>query len=106
HGNLVVDQPVEIDWQTDPAVAGLKLTKQSNSVSNAQGQVTATLTSTAAVTDVQVSAKTASQQTAVKAASKVSFVELSTSYYVASVAVDVDKDEKRYNNGTDSYTFT
>ncbi|WP_387693262.1 hypothetical protein, partial [Photorhabdus sp. RM71S] len=106
--NLVVDQPVEIDWQTDPAVAGLKLTKQSNSVSNAQGQVTATLTSTAAVADVQVSAKTASQQTAVKAASKVSFVELSTSYYVASVAVDVDKDkdEKRYNNGTDSYTFT
>ncbi|WP_434525059.1 inverse autotransporter beta domain-containing protein [Photorhabdus asymbiotica] len=106
HGNLVVDQPIEIDWQTDPAVAGLKLTKQSNSVSNAQGQVTATLTSTTAVTDVQVSAKTASQPTAVKAASKVSFAELSTSYYVASVAVDVDKDGKRYNNGTDTYTFT
>nr|WP_244866554.1 Ig-like domain-containing protein [Photorhabdus heterorhabditis] len=107
HGNLVVGQSIDIDWQTDPAVDGLKLTKQGNSVSNAQGQVTATLTSTAAVTDVQVSAKTASQQTAaVNADRKVSFTELSSSYYVASVAVDVDKDGKRYNNGIDSYTFT
>ncbi|WP_240487856.1 inverse autotransporter beta domain-containing protein, partial [Photorhabdus australis] len=107
HGNLVVDKPIEIDWQTDPAEAGLKLTKQSKSVSNAQGQVTATLTSTAVVSDVQVSAKTASQQTAaVKADRKVSFEALSSSYYVASVTVDMDKDGKRYNNGTDSYTFT
>nr|WP_262500124.1 hypothetical protein [Photorhabdus heterorhabditis] len=49
----------------------------------------------------------ASQQTAaVKADRKVSFEALSDSYYVASVTVDVDKDGKRYNNGTDSYTFT
>ncbi|MDB6374007.1 inverse autotransporter beta domain-containing protein [Photorhabdus bodei] len=106
HGKPVVDKSIDIDWQTDPKVEGLTLTKQSNSVSNAQGQVTATLTSTAAVKNVQVSAKTASQQTAVNANGKVSFAEFSTSYYVASVTVDVDKDKKRYNNGTDSYTFT
>ncbi|WP_339374922.1 Ig-like domain-containing protein [Photorhabdus australis] len=105
HGNLVVDKPIEIDWQTDSTVAGLKLTKQSKSVSNAQGQVTATLTSTAAVKDVQVSAKTASQQTAaVKADRKVSFEELSTSYHVTHVTVD--KDGPLYNGGTDTYTFT
>ncbi|WP_339426646.1 Ig-like domain-containing protein [Photorhabdus heterorhabditis] len=75
-------------------------------MSNAQGQVTATLTSTAAVTDVQISAKTASQPAAVNADKKVSFEELSSSYRVTGVTVNVDKDEKRYNNGTDSYTFT
>ncbi|WP_387493665.1 hypothetical protein, partial [Photorhabdus sp. RM96S] len=69
---------IDIDWQTDAKADGLKLTKQSNPVSNAQGQVTATLTSTAAVKDVQVSAKTASQQTAVNANGKVSFAEFST----------------------------
>ncbi|MBS9437577.1 adhesin, partial [Photorhabdus noenieputensis] len=106
HGNLVVGQPVDIDWQTDPTPAGLKLTKQSHSVSNAQGQVTATLTSTAAVKDVQVSAKTAAQQTAENANEKVSFTEYSASYYVASVTVDAEKDKAHYNNGTDSYTFT
>ncbi|WP_254921061.1 Ig-like domain-containing protein [Photorhabdus luminescens] len=106
HGNLVMGQPVNIEWQTDSKVDGLKLTKQNNSVSNAQGQVTATLTSTAAVTDVQVSAKTASQPTAVKAASKVSFAELSDSYQVTGVTVEVEKDKVRYNNGADSYTFT
>ncbi|WP_238397881.1 inverse autotransporter beta domain-containing protein [Photorhabdus laumondii] len=106
HGNLVMGQPVNIDWQTDPKADGLKLTKQSNSVSNAQGQVTATLTSTVAVENVQVSAKTASQQTAVNANGKVSFTEFSTSYYVASVTVEVDKDKAHYNNGSDSYTFT
>ncbi|NHB60232.1 adhesin [Photorhabdus sp. RW14-46] len=106
HGNLVTGQPVNIDWQTNPTVDGLKLTKQNNSVSNAQGQVTATLTSTAAVENVQVSAKTASQQTAVNANGKVSFTEFSTSYYVASVTVEVDKDKAHYNNGSDSYTFT
>ncbi|KAA1181336.1 adhesin, partial [Photorhabdus heterorhabditis] len=106
YGKPVVDKPIEIDWQTDKTVVGLKLTKQSNSVSNAQGQVTATLTSTAAVTDVQVSAKTASQPAAVNADKKVSFTELSHSYRVTDVTVDVDKDGKRYNNGTDSYTFT
>ncbi len=106
HGNLVVGQPVDIDWQTDPTPAGLKLTKQSNPVSNAQGQVTATLSSTAAVTDVQVSAKTAAQQTAENANEKVSFTEYSASYYVASVTVDADKDKAHYNNGSDSYTFT
>ncbi|WP_241509788.1 inverse autotransporter beta domain-containing protein [Photorhabdus laumondii] len=106
HGNLVMGQPVNIDWQTDPKADGLKLTKQNNSVSNAQGQVTATLTSTAAVENVQVSAKTASQQTAVNANGKVSFTEYSASYYVASVTVDVDKDKAHYNNGSDSYTFT
>ncbi|WP_238402024.1 inverse autotransporter beta domain-containing protein [Photorhabdus laumondii] len=106
HGNLVMGQPVNIDWQTNPKADGLKLTKQSNSVSNAQGQVTATLTSTVAVENVQVSAKTASQQTAVNANGKVSFTEFSTSYYVASVTVEVDKDKAHYNNGSDSYTFT
>ncbi|WP_248000776.1 Ig-like domain-containing protein, partial [Photorhabdus hindustanensis] len=106
HGNLVVGKPVDIDWQTNPAVDGLTLTKQNNSVSNAQGQVTATLTSTAAVKDVQVSAKTATQQTAVNANGKVSFTEYSASYYVASVTVEVDKDKAHYNNGSDSYTFT
>ncbi|MCZ1250965.1 adhesin, partial [Photorhabdus laumondii subsp. laumondii] len=106
HGNLVTGQPVNIDWQTNPKADGLKLTKQSNSVSNAQGQVTATLTSTVAVENVQVSAKTASQQTAVNANGKVSFTEFSTSYYVASVTVDADKDKAHYNNGSDSYTFT
>ncbi|WP_146747440.1 Ig-like domain-containing protein [Photorhabdus bodei] len=106
HGNLVVGQPIDIDWQTDPKADGLKLTKQSSPVSNAQGQVTATLTSTAAVKDVQVSAKTAAQQTAVNANGKVSFTEFSTSYYVTGVTVEVDKDKKRYNNGSDSYTFT
>ncbi|NRN31043.1 hypothetical protein, partial [Photorhabdus heterorhabditis] len=92
------------DWQTDPKVDGLKLTKQSNPVSNAQGQVTATLTSTAAVTDVQVSAKTASQPAAVNADKKVSFEELSSSYRVTRVTVD--KGDPLYNNGTDTYTFT
>ncbi|PQQ40715.1 adhesin, partial [Photorhabdus luminescens] len=106
HGNLVVGKPVDIDWQTNPAVDGLTLTKQSNAVSNAQGQVTATLTSTVAVSDVQVSAKTAAQQTAENANGKVSFTEYSASYYVASVTVDADKDKVRYNNGRDSYTFT
>ncbi len=106
HGNLVVGKPVDIDWQTNPTVDGLTLTKQNNSVSNAQGQVTATLTSTAAVSDVQVSAKTAAQQTAENANGKVSFTEYSASYYVASVTVDADKDKEHYNNGTDSYTFT
>ncbi|WP_238399416.1 inverse autotransporter beta domain-containing protein [Photorhabdus bodei] len=106
HGNLVVGKPVDIDWQADPKVDGLTLTKQSNPVSNAQGQVTATLTSTAAVTGVRVSAKTAANQSWVKADSPVSFEELSTSYYVASVTVDVDKDKAHYNNGSDSYTFT
>ncbi|WP_214068750.1 Ig-like domain-containing protein [Photorhabdus hainanensis] len=106
HGNLVVGKPVDIDWQTNPTVDGLKLTKQSNAVSNAQGQVTATLTSTAVVSDVQVSAKTATQQTAENANGKVSFTEYSASYYVASVTVDVDKDKAHYNNGSDSYTFT
>ncbi|WP_448512677.1 hypothetical protein, partial [Photorhabdus laumondii] len=101
HGNLVVGKPVDIDWQTDSKVDGLKLTKQSDSVSNAQGQVTATLTSTAAVSDVQVSAKTATQQTAENANGKVSFTEFSTSYYVASVTVEVDKDKAHYNNGSD-----
>ncbi|RAW81329.1 Ig-like domain-containing protein, partial [Photorhabdus laumondii] len=93
HGNLVVGKPVDIDWQTDSKVDGLKLTKQSNAVSNAQGQVTATLTSTVAVSDVQVSAKTATQQTAENANGKVSFTEYSASYYVASVTVDADKDK-------------
>ncbi|WP_289994007.1 inverse autotransporter beta domain-containing protein [Photorhabdus laumondii] len=106
HGKPVADKPIDIDWQTDSKVDGLKLTKQNNSVSNAQGQVTATLTSTAAVENVQVSAKTASQQTAVNANGKVSFTEFSTSYYVASVTVEVDKDKAHYNNGSDSYTFT
>ncbi len=106
HGNLVVDQPIEIDWQTDPKVEGLTLTKQSNSVSNAQGQVTATLTSTAAVKNVQISAKAAANPSWVKADSPVSFEELSSSYQVTGVTVEVDKDKKRYNNGTDSYTFT
>ncbi|WP_448511299.1 Ig-like domain-containing protein, partial [Photorhabdus sp. MH8.4] len=106
HGNLVVGKPIDIDWQTNPKADGLKLTKQSNAVSNAQGQVTATLTSTAAVENVQVSAKTASQQTAVNANGKVSFTEYSASYYVASVTVEVDKDKAHYNNGSDSYTFT
>ncbi|WP_118987288.1 inverse autotransporter beta domain-containing protein [Photorhabdus sp. CRCIA-P01] len=106
YGKPVADKPIDIEWQTEPTEAGLKLTKQSNPVSNAQGQVTATLTSTAAVENVQVSAKTASQQTAVNADRKVSFVELSTSYRVTGVTVDVDKDKKRYNNGADSYTFT
>ncbi|WP_448512572.1 hypothetical protein, partial [Photorhabdus laumondii] len=103
---LVVGKPIDIDWQTNPKADGLKLTKQSNAVSNAQGQVTATLTSTAVVSDVQVSAKTASQQTAENANGKVSFTEFSTSYYVASVTVDADKDKAHYNNGSDSYTFT
>ncbi|WP_448512561.1 Ig-like domain-containing protein, partial [Photorhabdus laumondii] len=107
HGNLVMGQPVNIDWQTNPKADGLKLTKQSDSVSNAQGQVTATLTSTAAVSDVQVSAKTAAQKTAENANGKVSFTEYSASYYVASVTVDADdKDKAHYNNGSDSYTFT
>ncbi|NHB94262.1 adhesin, partial [Photorhabdus cinerea] len=106
YGKPVADKPIDIDWQTDKAVAGLKLTKQSSPVSNAQGQVTATLNSTVAVSDVQVSAKTVSQLAAVNADKKVSFTELSSSYYVASVTVDVDKDKLRYNNGTDSYTFT
>ncbi|WP_448511317.1 Ig-like domain-containing protein, partial [Photorhabdus sp. MH8.4] len=87
HGNLVVGKPVDIDWQTDAKADGLKLTKQSSPVSNAQGQVTATLSSTVVVSDVQVSAKTASQQTAVNANGKVSFTEYSASYYVASVTV-------------------
>ncbi|WP_240003000.1 inverse autotransporter beta domain-containing protein, partial [Photorhabdus sp. S9-53] len=106
HGNLVVGQPIDIDWQTDPKADGLTLTKQSNPVSNAQGQVTATLTSTAAVKDVQVSAKAAANPSWVKADSPVSFEELSLSYQVTRVTVDVDKDKKRYNNGADSYTFT
>ncbi|TDB53053.1 adhesin [Photorhabdus luminescens subsp. mexicana] len=106
HGNLVMGQPVNIGWQTDPKADGLKLTKQNNSVSNAQGQVTATLSSTVVVSDVQVSAKTASQQTAENANGKVSFTEYSASYYVASVTVEVDKDKAHYNNGSDSYTFT
>ncbi|MBS9423808.1 adhesin, partial [Photorhabdus caribbeanensis] len=106
HGNLVVGQPVDIDWQTDQTPAGLTLTKQSNSVSNAQGQVTATLTSTAAVKNVQVSAKAAANPSWVKADSPVSFEELSSSYQVTGVTVEVDKDKKRYNNGADSYTFT
>ncbi|WP_448512678.1 hypothetical protein, partial [Photorhabdus laumondii] len=103
---LVVGKPIDIDWQTNPKADGLKLTKQSNAVSNAQGQVTATLTSTVAVSDVLVSAKTATQQTAENANGKVSFMEYSASYYVASVTVDADKDKAHYNNGSDSYTFT
>ncbi|WP_387693281.1 hypothetical protein, partial [Photorhabdus sp. RM71S] len=75
-------------------------------MSNAQGQVTATLTSTAAVKNVQVSAKAAANPSWVKADSPVSFEELSLSYQVTGVTVEVDKDKKRYNNGTDSYTFT
>ncbi|WP_339921807.1 Ig-like domain-containing protein, partial [Photorhabdus caribbeanensis] len=106
HGRPVADRPIEIDWQTDPTVEGLTLTKQSNSVSNAQGQVTATLTSTAAAKNVQVSAKAAANPSWVKADSPVSFEELSSSYQVTGVTVEVDKDKKRYNNGTDSYTFT
>ncbi|KTL61669.1 hypothetical protein AA106_22400 [Photorhabdus laumondii subsp. laumondii] len=106
HGNLVVGQPVDIDWQTDPTPAGLKLTKQNSPVSNAQGQVTATLTSTVVVSDVQVSAKAAANSSWVEADRKVSFEELSLSYQVTGVTVEVDKDEKHYNNGTDSYTFT
>ncbi|MCW7764721.1 Ig-like domain-containing protein, partial [Photorhabdus luminescens] len=106
HGKPVADKPIDIEWQTDSKVDGLKLTKQSSPMSNAQGQVTATLTSTAAVENVQVSAKTASQQTAVNANGKVSFTEYSASYYVASVTVGVDKDKAHYNNGSDSYTFT
>ncbi|PQQ28355.1 adhesin, partial [Photorhabdus luminescens] len=106
HGRPVADKPIEIDWQTDPKVEGLTLTKQNNSVSNAQGQVTATLTSTAAVKDVQVSAKATANPSWVKADSPVSFEELSSSYQVTGVTVEVDKDKKRYNNGTDSYTFT
>ncbi|WP_387489945.1 Ig-like domain-containing protein, partial [Photorhabdus sp. RM96S] len=106
HGNLVVGHPIDIDWQTDPKVEGLTLTKQSNSVSNAQGQVTATLTSTAKVSDVQVSAKAAANPSWVDADRKVSFEELSLSYQVTGVTVEVDKDKVRYNNGADSYTFT
>ncbi|WP_387693307.1 hypothetical protein, partial [Photorhabdus sp. RM71S] len=72
----------------------------------AQGQVTATLTSTAAVKNVQVSAKAAANPSWIKADSPVSFEELSHSYRVTGVTVEVDKDKKRYNNGADSYTFT
>ncbi|MQL47465.1 adhesin [Photorhabdus khanii] len=104
YGKPVADKPVDIDWQMDKTVAGLTLTKQSSPVSNAQGQVTATLSSTAAVSDVQVSAKTATQSAAVKANRPVSFAELSTSYQVTGVTVD--KDGGLYNNGTDTYTFT
>ncbi|MEK9495611.1 Ig-like domain-containing protein, partial [Photorhabdus sp. P32] len=100
----VADKPIEIEWQTEPTEAGLTLTKQSSPVSNAQGQVTATLTSTAAVKSVRVSAKTTSQQTAVNADRKVSFMELSTSYRVTRVTVD--KEGPLYDNGTDTYTFT
>ncbi|MER2369605.1 Ig-like domain-containing protein, partial [Photorhabdus laumondii] len=106
HGKPVADKPIDIDWQTNPKADGLTLTKQSNPVSNAQGQVTATLISTAAVKDVQVSAKAAANPSWVEADRKVSFEELSLSYQVTGVTVEVDKDEKRYNNGTDSYTFT
>ncbi|TNH41696.1 adhesin, partial [Photorhabdus luminescens subsp. sonorensis] len=106
HGRPVADKPIDIEWQTEPAEAGLTLTKQSNPVSNAQGQVTATLTSTAAVKNVQVSAKAAANPSWVKADSPVSFEELSGSYQVTDVTVAVDKDKVRYNNGADSYTFT
>ncbi|WP_448512269.1 Ig-like domain-containing protein, partial [Photorhabdus laumondii] len=102
HGNLVVGKPIDIDWQTDSTEAGLKLTKQSNSVSNAQGQVTATLTSTAKVSDVQVSAKTATQQTAENADKKVSFISPDE---LASLTVSPDHVTEGEGEGH-TYTFT
>ncbi|WP_036773269.1 Ig-like domain-containing protein, partial [Photorhabdus australis] len=102
YGNLVVDKPIEIDWQTEPTVDGLKLMKQGNSVSNAQGQVTATLTSTVVAIDVQVSAKTATQQTPMNADKKVSFISPDE---LASLTVSPDHVTEG-EGAEHTYTFT
>lgn len=64
--NLATNQQVSMEWRKSDSTSGLILQPQGTATDGA-GQITATLTSTVVVSDVQVTAKTAQQATAVNA---------------------------------------
>ena len=101
--NLVVNQPVTMEWQKSDTSKGLVLTAQSPSTTSAVGTITATLTSTVVVNSVQVSAKTDQQSSSVDAERYVSFIPVGPIY---DLALAVDRTSPQDEGQANMYTFT